>query len=190
MEEQKICTKCELTKELSDYHPRLKGKFGRHSICKECVSVAYSIWRKNAVSRALPQALEKRCRKCGKVKPGSEFGVNRAVKDGLQSWCTQCKSRNVLTSKRKFMGEIYALKERTPCADCGKSYKYWVMQFDHLPGKKKVCMVSAFLSGGTRLLRKGPVGGREGLLNELEKCEIVCANCHATRTHLRRPDPL
>jgi hypothetical protein len=29
------------------------------------------------------------------------------------------------------------LKEKTPCADCGKIYHYSQMDFDHIDGKKK-----------------------------------------------------
>jgi hypothetical protein len=32
---------------------------------------------------------------------------------------------------------IRALKEATPCADCGQRYSYWIMQFDHVRGEKK-----------------------------------------------------
>jgi len=29
------------------------------------------------------------------------------------------------------------IKERSPCADCGKTYHYSQMDFDHIQGKKK-----------------------------------------------------
>jgi len=34
---------------------------------------------------------EKKCPKCGETKPVSEWGRNKAHKDGLQSWCRVCR---------------------------------------------------------------------------------------------------
>lgn len=50
------------------------------------------------------------------------------------------------------------------------------MQWDHLPGYEKVNAVSNLV----RYYR------REVVLAELEKCELVCANCHVLRTLARR----
>ena len=64
------------------------------------------------------------------------------------------------------------LKERTPCADCNRFYPSYVMDFDHIDGKK-VSSVSH-------------MAAREGwlrLMAEIAKCEIVCSNCHRIRTH-------
>ena len=49
------------------------------------------------------------------------------------------------------------------------------MEWDHLPGHEKVSEI-ATLFGQQR---------RQLLLKELEKCELVCANCHAIRTYER-----
>ena len=69
--------------------------------------------------------------------------------------------------------KMRALKESTPCADCGKYYRYYVMHFDHL-GDKKFNISYRSASYGSALLA-----------DEIEKCEIVCANCHAERTYQR-----
>jgi hypothetical protein len=34
--------------------------------------------------------IEKRCRKCGITKPRQDFGTNRQVSDGVDSWCRGC----------------------------------------------------------------------------------------------------
>lgn len=34
-------------------------------------------------------------------------------------------------SKRKLKEDVKALKESTPCMDCGVKYPYYVMDFDH-----------------------------------------------------------
>lgn len=60
-----------------------------------------------------------------------------------------------------------------PCADCGIQYPYYVMQFDHVRGEKK------FNVGG------GWNNSIESIKEEIAKCDVVCANCHAERTYQR-----
>jgi hypothetical protein len=50
------------------------------------------------------------------------------------------------------------------------------MEFDHLDADAKHFNVSA---GVTQV-------SHERLLTEIAKCEVVCANCHAERTHQRK----
>jgi hypothetical protein len=61
-----------------------------------------------------------------------------------------------------------------PCTDCGVSYPYYVMHFDHI-GTDKVADVSKIITRGSW----------QDVLDEIAKCELVCANCHAERTHQR-----
>ncbi len=58
-----------------------------------------------------------------------------------------------------------------PCADCGVTYPYYVMDFDHKRGPKKLNV--------SRMINKTT----GALLKEIDKCEVVCANCHRIRTH-------
>lgn len=48
------------------------------------------------------------------------------------------------------------------------------MQFDHIDGNKN-----------GEVGRMAHDGGRLMMKKEMEKCELVCANCHAERTHGR-----
>jgi hypothetical protein len=61
-----------------------------------------------------------------------------------------------------------------PCTDCGVSYPPWVMHFDHLGDKD--ASISSLVKRTVSIAR---------LAAEIAKCEIVCANCHAERTHQR-----
>ena len=72
---------------------------------------------------------------------------------------------------------IRAHKTR-PCADCKQSYPYYVMQFDHVSGVKLFD------------LAHGKKRGLPSVLAEIAKCEVVCANCHAERTHSRGVPPV
>lgn len=69
--------------------------------------------------------------------------------------------------------KVRQAKEK-PCTDCGVQYPYYVMQFDHLGDK-------AF-----NIAHRAAGGAWADLENEIAKCEVVCANCHAIRTHGRR----
>lgn len=60
-----------------------------------------------------------------------------------------------------------------PCTDCGIQYGYWVMQFDHTRDK-----LFTIASQWTKV-------SLYSLAAEIEKCEVVCANCHANRTYIR-----
>ena len=65
--------------------------------------------------------------------------------------------------------------KNTPCKDCGKSYPSYVMHFDHL--RDKEFHIGNAMSGSYSIRR---------LVAEMKKCEVVCANCHAIRTHERK----
>lgn len=77
--------------------------------------------------------------------------------------------------KRQEISEfVRELKDNQPCADCGVRYPYYVLHYDHL-GDKAECVSILKAQGATK----------ERILEEINKCELVCANCHAERTHQR-----
>lgn len=59
--------------------------------------------------------------------------------------------------------------------DCGKSYPWYVMDFDHRDPSKKVDGIARMVLNCSR----------DKLIKELKKCDLVCANCHRVRTHDR-----
>jgi hypothetical protein len=134
--------------------------------------------------------MEKRCGRCKKVKPVMEFHRWKRG-DGYQPWCKACRkayeaaySAATLARrrdrraerKREFVVWYEALKADRPCADCGGSFPPAAMQWDHLPGAEKVADVANLMR---RLCKRR-------ILDEIAKCELVCANCHAIRTVSRR----
>lgn len=86
------------------------------------------------------------------------------------------KQRMVLNKTRMFetASLIRKLKDNQPCVDCGDRYPYYVMDFDHLHSKK---LNPSYI----------PKMGwcMERIQEELDKCELVCSNCHRERTHKR-----
>lgn len=61
-----------------------------------------------------------------------------------------------------------------PCTDCGERHPAVAMDFDHVSGEKLLAVSRLKSASVARVLA------------ELEKCELVCANCHRIRTHMRQ----
>jgi hypothetical protein len=74
---------------------------------------------------------------------------------------------------------VYNLKKETPCMDCKKSFPYYVMDFDHI--KEQGYKINTI----SRLINTGSI---RQVKEEIEKCELVCANCHRIRTFSRLID--
>lgn len=62
------------------------------------------------------------------------------------------------------------------CFDCKSFFPPYVMDFDHRDGGTKVNDVA-------RLVREG--WSKTKILIEIEKCDLVCSNCHRIRTYKR-----
>lgn len=84
--------------------------------------------------------------------------------------------KRVMERSKKIRNDVYRHKESKPCEDCGKQYPHYVMEFDHVRGEK-VANVGDLLNRNMSI---------SGVWGEIAKCELVCANCHRLRTHMRR----
>jgi hypothetical protein len=134
----------------------------------------------------------RRCGRCGREKPLAEFAWHRRAKGQRQHHCRACQAeyrhQHYSENREKYIARAQARKaavalERTqllfeyfvehPCADCGETDPV-VLEFDHLRDKE-------FAIGPQLAVRPWEV-----ILAEIEKCEVVCANCHRRRTSVRR----
>ena len=128
----------------------------------------------------------KTCSKCGLSLPLKKFPVNNTKKDGVDYSCRKCRSTylrsHYLSNKsqykkradaqRKKMQELlFSLKDGKSCKDCGRKFPSCAMDFDHKDRKLKLSDVGLLVSWG-----------KETLLKEVGKCDLVCANCHRIRT--------
>ena len=83
--------------------------------------------------------------------------------------------RNGKVNRAKIRQIIIDAKSK-PCKDCGMWYPHFVMDFDHVKGKKKITIASAVK------VHLSP----DKLKEEIDKCEVVCSNCHRLRTFMRK----
>lgn len=131
----------------------------------------------------------KTCGRCKKQLPIEEFGLNRAMPDGRQGYCKPCRrevkadyyqrtkdrhnpKRAAWTARRRERIQQWILEYllEHPCVDCGETDPL-VLQFDHQ--RDKLFDISGF---GIKHVSWSK------LMQEIEKCEVVCANDHQRRT--------
>lgn len=70
---------------------------------------------------------------------------------------------------------LAALKLDAGCSGCGYREHACALQFHHRPGVVKVRCVGTMMTASIATLQA-----------EIDKCEILCANCHAVRTYVQR----
>ena len=129
----------------------------------------------------------KQCCTCKQTKPLSDFNLLREAKDGGQYSCRECNKAyhyanwdrhmeriRARTKLRKAAAKAFMVEYLAshPCVDCGEA-DIVVLEFDHLRDKR--ANISA-LVGSSEIWR---------IVEEIAKCEVVCANCHRRRTAQR-----
>jgi hypothetical protein len=139
-----------------------------------------------------PDDEERKCYRCGELKPVDEFAWRRKARGQRDSFCRPCRSaygkEHYAANRQRYIDQAAVVKQRVrlertqylidyfvshPCVDCGGTDPI-VLEFDHL--RDKHFDISPSLHG-----RKW-----QTILDEIEKCDVVCANCHRRRTGRRR----
>lgn len=130
---------------------------------------------------------------CGLEWSLDQFYNQTAAKDGKHRWCKSCcreysqVNQERANERRRERGwewpakrenglRVTELKETTPCKDCGGLFPACVMDFDHIRGEKKY-NVGMMVAHGHAW---------ESILEEINKCELVCSNCHRIRSFILR----
>lgn len=128
-----------------------------------------------------PQRL-KLCIECKDYKLTTEFNANSSKWDKLSNYCKPCQSyRNRYTPERRVHEKAHFLKanqiadkhKEVGCKKCGEKNKT-ILEFDHRNAKLKKYGIAELLSSSRKSLDK--------LIEELDKCDVLCRNCHRLRT--------
>lgn len=137
----------------------------------------------------------KTCSKCGLSKAESEFFVKDKLRGRLHAQCKTCYQLHRQTYykthytkyRESYLQRARARREKVrntfhqnlldylankACAECGEN-DIRVLEFDHLDPREKVFSVSQATKFGYSW---------EQTLAEIQKCRILCANCHKRRT--------
>lgn len=178
----KTCSKCKKTKDVSEFHGDSQKNGRNYSSCAACHNSYMKGYLKKLCARThidIPK--EKLCTTCGITRLSNEFSPSRGKVDGLHSRCHGCSVDLAYAKRAKTVrGWLEATYGQTPCTDCKKVYPWECMDFDHLDAATKtinICSYKANTKHTPEILRI--------LINEISVCEIVCSNCHRSRTKTR-----
>ena len=83
------------------------------------------------------------------------------------------RSKNI--RRRKELIDFVNSFKQGPCIDCGVKYPHYVMDFDHRDRKTKLDNINKMINHHSY--------SKEKILNEIKKCDLVCANCHRMRSY-------
>lgn len=134
----------------------------------------------------------KQCGRCQEAKPVEDFAWRRRGRGQRDNMCRPCRSaygkEHYAANRQRYIDQARIQKDRLrlertvylieffathPCVDCEERDPV-VLEFDHL--RDKLFSIGLALSS-----RSWP-----SILDEMRKCEVVCANCHRKRTARRR----
>jgi hypothetical protein len=132
----------------------------------------------------------KKCSRCGIEQPISGFQWKNRARGWYRSWCRSCArayshqhyldNAETYKARRRRRGGNGRARVRAlvteyltqhPCVDCGEASRA-VLEFDHRDPSQKRLPVS----------RLAEIAGWRTVLQEIEKCDVRCANCHRKRT--------
>lgn len=124
------------------------------------------------------------CRVCKIEKGLEQFHPNKSCKLGVVGTCKDCSADRIRgwykenkDSRNKYYNERNKGKKRMAveryggkCTDCGGVFPLCVYEFHHLGPEQKEVNPSHLLTGNL-----------EKAWAELDKCVLLCSNCHKIR---------
>ena len=136
----------------------------------------------------------KECSKCKVGKPQDEFGVSSRTRDKRNSWCKSCVRErgkqwyvdNLEKSKRKssinnrerreWMNDV---KNKYACVKCNENH-ISCLDFHHIDPSQKSFGVANSVNQYKL--------SKDIILEEIEKCVVLCSNCHRKFHYLEKTE--
>lgn len=132
------------------------------------------------------------CSKCKKELSITEFRWRNKLKGKLHSQCKECERKadkeryaNSLQRRENVLATAHYQRDRNlnivnqykslGCAKC-KENRIYLMEFHHKNPSEKENTIAHMIKSSSE----------EKLINELNKCVVLCANCHREFHHFER----
>ena len=132
------------------------------------------------------------CRKCLNNLPFDNFYISKSNKTGFQSYCKKCSCfnrtqhfrKNIIHEKKvkkayslKIKNKFIEYKKTCFCSKCNEN-RWYVLDFHHIENNKDYDIAN-MCQGRTSW---------ETIMKEINKCIVLCANCHREEHFLKKID--
>jgi hypothetical protein len=125
----KVCSKCKIDKDKSEFYKLSESKDGLRPECKQCHKI-------RIIKEILPNGYQ-RCIKCGIVKENTEYHKDNKRKNGIMGWCKECRSTYYKNDpKRQIRHNRYRSKNKEKILQYNKEYH--LKNRDTLNEKKRI----------------------------------------------------
>jgi hypothetical protein len=199
----KECRTCKKPLPLYMFYNQPRGMFGAEGTCKKC-RAKRGAYRAATQPKLLPNE-PRQCCTCKDVKPASEFYKNKTIIGGRSRRCKACS----LAMHKEWRGRMYSHKAGRECmrnyfkqwrennpekekAHSAKEHQRRVRARNYIlsEAKKDGCVVCGYNKCRTALDLHhidpsekenliGKIRGIQGMKDEIQKCVVLCKNCHA-----------
>ncbi len=161
---KKICSNCQ-----NEFSVKvlIDGKT-KYLYNRNCCLVCSPIGSHNTRRTILPKAKKenhKICSKCKEEKPFSEFHFDK-YNENYRSFCKPCDHKRV-TDYQRANKQICLDYKGGKCQICGYDKYNGALEFHHTDPEQKDFNLSDFSVYNLNNIKK-----------ELDKCVVLCANCH------------
>jgi len=109
------------------------------------------------------------CANCGKTYDGPR---NKYCSDECFAAVCSGQWQDGKARRRKKKRDIIVAAKNRPCQDCGGKFPHYVMDLHHRDPSDKDFTLSSSMGKSI-----------PAILDEIEKCDVLCANCHRERHH-------
>jgi len=116
------------------------------------------------------------CTKCGKELPIDNFYWRDKAKGLRRSECKNCHNNYVKQKYKERHDNINKIKSQQCCAKCGDS-RFYVLDYHHINPDEKEEKISRLIAHNVK---------EQTLQEELNKCILLCANCHREFHYLQQ----
>lgn len=168
----KVCTKCGSP---GPFQKDRSKKDGLSCRCNRCKKEYYTVNRERCLARSRiwrktnPEKVRTESKAYREANPGKVRARIKSYRSSHKQLLLGIQHREY----KKGRAFIDSLKD-SPCVDCKQRYPSHCMDFDHVKGVKR--------SNLSRMVHHS----QKSILEEVSKCDLVCANCHRVRTVARQ----
>lgn len=120
--------------------------------------------------------VSKICTRCKKELPITEFHKNANRKTN-HSFCKACHNKAIQQVYLNKTNALNKYKENLGCKKCGDK-RFYLLDFHHTNANEKTITISKALKRSL-----------EFIMEEVKKCDVLCANCHREWHYLSEHNP-